>query len=243
LPVLLFLILAVMALPAGAVFYTDWLWFQELGYEAVFIRSLTARTIVTLVTAAVVFAILAVNLLIAFRRLRSREFVIATAVGPQTVLVDPAAVRPMVIIGAAVVALLIGLFGGSQWEKWLYFLYATPFGTADPILGRDVGFYVFTLPLLELVHGLLFLALMLATAASAGAYFFGGQIGLDPVRGLHASPNAIRHLASLAAGLLLVLAFGAWLQIPQLLTSTAGVVAGASFDAALAPAALAARTR
>jgi len=229
LPVLLFLILAVMALPAGAVFYTDWLWFQELGYEAVFIRSLTARTIVTLVTAAVVFAILAVNLLIAFRRLRSREFVIATAVGPQTVLVDPAAVRPMVIIGAAVVALLIGLFGGSQWEKWLYFLYATPFGTADPILGRDVGFYVFTLPLLELVHGLLFLALMLATAASAGAYFFGGQIGLDPVRGLHASPSAIRHLASLAAGLLLVLAFGAWLQIPQLLTSTAGVVAGASY--------------
>ena len=229
LPVLLFLILAVMALPAGAVFYTDWLWFQELGYEAVFIRSLTVRTLVTLVTAGAVFAILSVNLLIAFRRLRPREFVIATAVGPQTVLVDPAGVRPMVIIGAAVVALLIGLFGGSQWEKWLYFLYATPFGTADPILGRDVGFYVFTLPLLELVHGLLFLALMLAIAASAGAYFFGGQIGLDPVRGVHASPNAIRHLASLSAGLLLVLAFGAWLQIPQLLTSTAGVVAGASY--------------
>ena len=31
---------------------------------------------------------------------------------------------------------------------------AVPFGQADPLLGRDVGFYVFTLPFLQFVRGL-----------------------------------------------------------------------------------------
>ena len=228
-PVLLILVLALTGIPAAAVFYTDWLWFKEVGYEQVFIRSLTARSAVTAVTAVIVFGILALNVMAALRRLRPREFVIATAVGPQTVIVEPTTVRPLVLIGAGLVSLLIGLFAGSQWEKFLYFMYATPFNRADPILARDIGFYVFTLPVLELVQGLLLLSLILAAAVSAVAYFLGGEVGLEPVRGVHASPRAIRHLALVAAALLLVLGFGAWLQIPQLLTSPSGIVAGATY--------------
>ena len=43
------------------------------------------------------------------------------------------------------------------------------------------------------------------------------------------SRTARQQLAFLAAALLLVLAFGAWLRIPQLLTSASGVVSGASY--------------
>ena len=39
----------------------------------------------------------------------------------------------------------------------------------------------------------------------------------------------MRHVGLLAAALLLMLAFGAWLQIPDLLTSRSGVVWGASY--------------
>jgi len=228
-PVLLILLAVFTALPAGAVFYTDWLWFKEVGYEQVFIRSLTARSSVTTVVGLAVFGIVALNLVVAFRRLRPRQFVVATAVGPQSIRVDPSNVRPLVMMGAGLVGILAGLYAGSHWETWLYFAYATPFGTADPILGRDVGFYVFTLPLLELVQGLLLLTGLLALAACAAAYTLGGEVGFDPVHGVHASRTAIRHLALLAAALLLVLAFGAWLQIPQLLTTPSGVVVGASY--------------
>jgi hypothetical protein len=103
-----------------------------------------------------------------------------------------------------------------------------PFGSVDPILGRDIGFYVFTLPLLELVHGVLWFTMILTAAVVAAAYVFGGSLGVDPARGLYGSVRAVRHIALLAAALLLVLAFGAWLQIPQLLTNPAGVVFGAS---------------
>ena len=223
------LILLVTVLPATAVFYTDWLWFREVGFEQVFIRSLTARSLVTSGTWLIVFLILWINLLIAFRALRPRQFVIATAVGPQSVTVDPVRVKPLVLTGAAIVALLTGLYSGSQWETWLYFLYATPFGKVDPILGRDVGFYVFTLPLLEVVHGLLFFTLILSFLVSGAAYVFGGELALDATDGVTASRTAVRHLALVAAALLLTLAFGAWLRIPQLLTSSSGVLAGASY--------------
>jgi uncharacterized membrane protein (UPF0182 family) len=229
LPLFLVLIVVLTALPATAVFYTDWLWFQEVGYEQVFIRSLTARSLVTVLTALAVFAVLAGNLLLALRVLRPRQFMIATAAGPQTITVNPAGVRPIVMMGAGLVGLLAGLYGGSHWDKWLYFLYATPFGRVDPILSRDVGFYVFTLPLLETLHGLLLLTLILTLAASAVAYFLAGEIGLDPIRGIHATRTAVRHLASIAAVLMILLAFGTWLSIPQLLTTPSGVVAGASY--------------
>ena len=42
-----------------------------------------------------------------------------------------------------------------ELETWLLFFHAEPFGTSDPLLGRDVAFYVFPLPFLEFVQNLL----------------------------------------------------------------------------------------
>ena len=228
--VILLILLAVTTIVPGCVeFYTDWLWFKEVGFEQVFLRSLTARATVTAATALVVGAILWANLVVVFRSLRPRQFTIATATGSQLIFMDPRRYRPHVMLAAIVLALLMGLFAGSRWETWLYFLYGTPFGKTDPILGRDIGFYVFTLPLLEMVYGTLLGTLALATIVTVAAYVFAGEGGLDPIRGPYASKSAVRHLATLVTALLLALAFGAWLQIPQLLTTPSGVVAGASY--------------
>ena len=229
LPLFVLVILLITGIPATAEFYTDWLWFQEVGYEQVFLRALAARSLVTTVTGAVVFALLAMNLLTALRTLRPRPFMIATPQGPQTVMMDPSSIRPMALAVAALVALLTGIYAGGRWETWLYYLHATPFGKADPILGRDVSFYVFTLPLLEMLQGLAFFIAVAMTAVAVAAYLFGEEVGLDATRGIFVSRRATRHLGLLAALVLLVLAFGAWLQIPQLLTSVSGVMAGATY--------------
>jgi uncharacterized membrane protein (UPF0182 family) len=227
--ILLTLLAVTTVVPGFVEFYTDWLWFKEVGFEQVFLRSLTARTTVTAATALVVFALLRVNLAVVFRSLRPRHFTIATTAGPQVIRMDPGRYKPHVMLAAGIAALFMGLYAGSRWETWLYFLYGTPFGKADPILGRDIGFYVFTLPLLEMLYGTLLGTLALVAMVTVAAYVFAGEAGLDPVRGPYASQSAVRHVATLAAGLLLVLAFGAWLQIPQLLTTPSGVVAGASY--------------
>lgn len=228
-PILLLLVLAITGIPALAEFYTDWLWFNEVGYEQVFLRSLTVRAVVAVLAGLVAFAVLAGNLLVAMRSLRPRPFMVATPQGPQAITVDPKSLKPLVLLAAAFIALMIGLFAGGQWEAWLYFIHGIPFGTADPILGRDIGFYVFKLPLLEHLQGLLFFLLFLTTVVVVAAYLFGGEVALDPVRGVVVSPGALRHVALLAAAFLLILAFGAWLQIPQLLTTRSGLVSGASY--------------
>ena len=227
--VILLAALVLLGLPAFAEFYTEWLWFREVGHEQVFVRSLTARSLITAIVTFVAFGWLAGNLVLALRALRPWHFTVVTHEGPRPVTMDPTRFRPLVMGAAAVLALFLGIYAGSHWDTWLAYVYRTAFGTRDPILGYDVSFYVFTLPMLEVVRSLLFVSLFLAAAGSLAAYVLGGEIAFDPLRGLLTAPAAIRHLTLLAAALLLVLAFGAWLQVPQILTTTSGAVFGASY--------------
>jgi hypothetical protein len=222
-------ILLLTSIPSLAEFYTDWLWFQEVGYEQVFLKSLSARATTGIVVGGLVFAFLWFNLRFALKLLRRREFVIATPEGPRVITVDTGRLRSLIYTAALVAAVLIGLYSASSWATWLYALHATSFGRVDPILGRDIGFYMFRLPMLELVHGIALITVVLAIAGVAGAHVASGNLALDPIRGVIASGHARRHLSFLAATLLLVLAFGAWLRIPHLLTGQSGALFGASY--------------
>jgi uncharacterized membrane protein (UPF0182 family) len=228
-PLLLVLVLLATAIPGVAEFYTDWLWYQEVGYEQVFLKSISARASIALITGLVVFGVLWLNLRYALSALRRREFVITTPEGPRVITVETGRLRLIASVLAAVAAIFVGLYSGSQWETWLYYLNATPFGRQDPILGRDIGFYVFELPLLRLVHGLVFITLALAAAGSVAGHIASGALGLEPTHGFFATASARRHLATLAGLLFLTLAFGAWLNVPELLTDPAGVVTGATY--------------
>jgi hypothetical protein len=229
LPILLLAAAVLLGLPAFAEFYTEWLWFREVGYEQVFVRSLTARSTITAIVTLVAFGWLAANLVVALRALRPWHFTVVTHEGPRPITMDPTRFRPLVMLAAAAVALFIGIYAGSEWDTWLAYIYQNEFGTRDPILGYDVAFYVFTLPMLEMLRTILFVLVFLAGAGSLVAYVLGGEIALDPIRGLLTARAAVRHLSLLAAALLLVLAFGAWLQIPQILTASSGAVFGASY--------------
>jgi uncharacterized membrane protein (UPF0182 family) len=223
------LIALTTGVPALAELYTDWLWYQELGFEQVFLKSLSAGSLVTAGSGLAAFALIAGNALLALRGLRPRPFMIATPQGTQAIAMDPRTLRRIAMLAAVIVSALIAVYAGGRWETWLYFLNGTPFGQRDPVLGRDIGFYVFTLPLLEMIHGVLFLIVLLMTATAVAAYLFGEELGIEPARGIYLSRRATRHLGSLAALLLLVLALGAWLQIPQLLLGSTGNISGAAY--------------
>jgi uncharacterized membrane protein (UPF0182 family) len=216
-------------IPSSAEFYTDWLWFREVGYEDVFLKSLSAQATTGVLVGAVVFVVLWLNLRLSLRLLRRREFAISTPEGPRVITVDTSRLRSLIYTAAFGASVLTGIWAASSWTTWLYALNATPFGRTDPILGRDIAFYVFQLPMLELIYGIAFITVLLAIAGVAGSHVASGNVTLDPMRGVITSGLARRHLAILAAALLVVLAFGAWLRIPQLLTSSSNVVFGASY--------------
>jgi hypothetical protein len=227
--VLILVGLAVFAGPALVVLYTDWLWFLEVGHEGVFLRTLTARTWLGAAVFVFAFAVLYGNLRLAQRGFRRYEFSVMTAQGPHTIALDPTRLRPLLYAAAAIGALLLALYASARWDVWLLARHAVAFGVRDPILDLDVSFYVFQLPFLQFVHRTVFMTVLLVAIGVAAAHRVSGSLQFDPARGLLMSPSARRHFGWLAAVLLLLTAFNAWLGIPELLTTPGGIVHGASY--------------
>lgn len=226
---LLVLALLFFGLPRLLTLYTDWLWFQEVSHAQVFLRSMGARLVVGGATFAVAFAVLLLNFELLRRSLAWRRFAIVTPEGSRTVTIDPSRFRPLPWAAAAIPALLVAISAAAAWERWLLYLHAEPFGQADPVLGYDIGFYIFALPLLESLKGLLLVVIVLAVAGVAVVHAAAGNLGIDPRRGVFVARAAQRHLAILAAALFALLAFSAWLAAPTLLTDASAVIQGASF--------------
>lgn len=223
-------LLLFFAVPSLVRFYTDWLWFAEVGYLGVFLTAFGTRVTLGVVAFVAVFAWLAFNLRLALGSLRfTGPIVWSGQEGVQFELPGKAQLQRLALGAAIIVALPAALYASNQWMTWLAFRHGLPFGTVDPLLGRDVAFYVFTLPFVELVRGGLLVVIVLAVLGAGAIYALAGSLGLGPTGGLLISRPAQRHLGLLAAGFFLLLAAGAWLEIPRTLTTPAGIVHGASY--------------
>ncbi len=139
-------------------------------------------------------------------------------------------VKPMLLLTGISIGLSLGmgLIFSNHWTQLLAFVHATNFSQVDPIFGRDIAFYVFRLPILELFRfwtvGVLLVSLagvLLVYLLSGNSLSQGGSPGF--------SPQQQRHLYGLSAGLMFALAVGFWLDRYQLLYSTQGVLFGAGY--------------
>jgi len=216
-------------LPSLATVYTDWLWFQEVGHDQVFLRTLNTRIAMGAAVFAVIFGVLFLNIHIAQTGLQQREFIVYGPQGPRTIAIDLRRLRPLFYMGAAIVALFVALYASGRWDTWLMARNAVPFGKVDPVLEYDISFYLFQLPFLHFLHSLAFMAVVLGALAAGLVYFACQSIVLDPQRGLIVSDRARKHLCALGAVVLLLLAIRAWLGIPATLTTQSGIIHGASF--------------
>jgi uncharacterized membrane protein (UPF0182 family) len=137
-------------------------------------------------------------------------------------------------IGAVVVALLIGAQVAANWEQIALWQNAVPYaadGSAvDPIFGRDISFYLFSLPVLRLAQGLGILLLGGATVLAALRYL--PAIGARGLGGVGTLPRL--HLALLVGAILLVTAYGYQLDKLELVFSQNGVATGVSYTDAMA---------
>src|SRR4029450_4442142 len=89
-------------------------------------------------------------------------------------------------------------------------------------------FYVFTLPVLEILRGLALTLVLLAAAGAGALYVISGQLGLTPF-GPRIGARAQRHLSWLAAAMFVVMALGAWLSRLEELITPSGIIQGASY--------------
>jgi uncharacterized protein len=121
---------------------------------------------------------------------------------------------------------------GDLWaDSWLRLFPAfapTPFNWNDPLFDRDLSFYIFTLPALEVLD-LWLLGIVLWMLLTTTITYVLGDRWLSQGKFLGFSPQQTRHLAVLIACLWLVLAYHGWLEGFHLLYSPRGVSYGASY--------------
>ena len=220
---LLVVLFLFMVLAPAVDLLTEWFWFQQVDYTGVFVRTVTTKASLGGFVFLVALVALAANFRLALRHVTQPYLLFPGGGDIQPVVLNQ---RQFLMLGtgiAAVVALFLGIFASSEWLTWLQYRNAVPFGQTDPLLSRDVGFYVFTLPFLDLTRNLALAVVVLSLIGSAAAYVVSGTLALDPGRGLVVGTAARRHLGLIIAGLFVLLAWGAYLDVPRLLTTPAGI--------------------
>jgi uncharacterized membrane protein (UPF0182 family) len=226
---LLLAVLLFLAGPSLVRFYTDWLWFGEVGYQRVFLTMLQSQGGLFTITFVLATAWLAVNLNVALKAIGNVRPVFTTREGIQVTLPGGQQLRSLALGAALLLAALIGLFLAGRWQEWLMWRHGVPFGVQDPILGRDVSFYVYSLPFFRLIHRLSQTLVVLAALSTAAIYLVSGNLTSGFPARLSMSLVARRHLILLGAAFFLLLAWGAWLQRAEHLVESSGLIHGASY--------------
>jgi uncharacterized membrane protein (UPF0182 family) len=214
-------------------FYTDVLWFREVGIASVLWTAISAQLATGVAVGLVVGAVVYVNLLIAGRMASAYTFFRIE----ETDRRDPLDRYRMMLspylkwlrLGAAIaIGLLAGLGASSSWQTFALYLNRVPFGREDPQFGKDIGFYVFELPFFNLILDWAWFAIVAALIVSLVAHYFHGSI--QPEAGLSGiSSGVMGHLSVLLGLLALVKAVQYYLGTFGLNFSERGVVTGASY--------------
>ena len=221
-------LLLFLGIPASAQLYSEWLWFGSTGYQEIFLTSLGTKILVGSVVFLTAFAFLLGNFHLGLRE-PGKPYLVLGGGDVKPIILERRHFRWIATAAAGLFSLFLGLFASNQWLVWLQYLHATPFGETDPLFGRDIAFYIFDLPLLTLIRSSLMVITVLSVIGASGAYIISGLLTIDPTKGLTVDPKVRQHLSLLLAAFLLLLALGAYLDMPRLLTTPAGIIHGAAY--------------
>jgi uncharacterized membrane protein (UPF0182 family) len=129
---------------------------------------------------------------------------------------------------ALFLSLAIGLIAASRWTNVLQYFHPTNFNTTDPLFNQNISFYVFILPILDLLGLWLTVVFLYSLVSCALTYLLSGN-SLSQGRFLGFSRSQQRHLYGLGAALMLAAAFRYWLGRYALLYSRGDVTYGANY--------------
>ncbi|HVB80466.1 MAG TPA: UPF0182 family protein [Candidatus Binataceae bacterium] len=213
----------------------DFLWFGVLGYRSVFLTQLGAQITIFAAVWFVAFVAICTSGFIALGLSQERERLHIVRRSEEMTEVNlPELIRALgdripwrlLVIAASI---LLGLFAASgeasSWDTYLKGFYAASFGRTDPAFGKDLSFYIFTLPLLEDWRDLFMLILFLTAAVTGLVYWTRGALDFrdSPPR---ISSGAAAHFSVLLALFFVQRAMNYWVARPELLLHSNGVVYG-----------------
>jgi uncharacterized membrane protein (UPF0182 family) len=197
-------------------YWVDLLWFRSLGYADVFWTTWRLEWGVFALFSIATFVIL-YGAFLALKRASQASLPSARTVllggQPVNLSIEPV-LRIVGIVGSLAAAAIAGASMMAEWPTLALFWYA-PHATgsiSDPIFGRPLNFFLFTLPAWQLILGwLLTLAVVLCVVAVVLIAIAGGFSLLQRRSGSHAA-SPWRGLSITVAFLLLVVAMNVFVS-------------------------------
>ncbi|HUO45294.1 MAG TPA: UPF0182 family protein [Acidimicrobiia bacterium] len=183
--------------------WTDYLWFDSVGYTDVWWSRLWTRAGLLLLGVGLAFFFVFSNLALVDRM--SLRYLTPPATDQEEIMlrlrewVEPR-LRSLRLFGSVFLALMVGGSAATWIDRLYLFVSSQSFGEREPIFDIDVGFYVFQLPLINdlLVWG--FNLFLITTLVVAGAHYINGALRLSRGAAFF-SGGAKVHLSLLLAGL------------------------------------------
>ena len=210
-----------LVLTALGTLWTDYLWLNSIGFEAVWRRRWGLSVILGAAGIALAFVVLWVSLRLVDRM--SPRWAPFDLTEEEELIerfrewVEPR-IRQVRFWLTGGLAVLLGLTVASWRDDVFLYLNAQDFGEVDPIFGLDIGFFIFRLPLLGTLTDWVFNLLVLATVVIVIGHYFNGGVRFNGRR-LSASRAAKTHISVMLALIALVRAVIYRLDMYELLLS------------------------
>jgi uncharacterized membrane protein (UPF0182 family) len=202
-------------------YYVEALWFDSLGFGDVFWTSLRLRGAIFTAGAVVTFLVLYGSFLL-LKPSNLNEIAGGTVIvngQPLRLPIEPV-IRTAAIAVSAVIAAGTGLSLSADWTTIALYWNGSPPGLgtaqqaasqADPIFGRELAFYLFTLPGWRLIGGWLTTVSIIVLLLSIGLAAIAGGAQLIASRNRRALPS-LRGVSAAFAAVLVGLAFQVFLS-------------------------------
>jgi len=217
---------------AIATFFTNYLWFDSVGLNTVWLKILLTKGALVSATSLLAFAFIYTNLRFAVRATPVMD--IFESFESQDPLSRFRAwtnerFSRYRLLGSVGLSLFLGAGASQLWEQVLLFLNQQTFGVTDPVFQADVSRYVFGLPLYRLFVSWGFQLVIFTSLIIILFFVATGALQLRQGRLPEVSSGAKAHLSVLLAFIAILKAFAYRLDSMELLYSPRGKVFGASY--------------
>ena len=163
--------------------YIDSLWFSAVGYSKVYWYKFRLGGLLFLIFFVLSFLIARLPFVFLNRVLpmltERPRFRLTSVEDIKDINFLPFIYRPGVWVLSGAIALLSAISMSQAWPQFALYLNSQPSQLSDPIFGNDVSFYLFKLPVIELVVGWLqtvSVVMLIAIGAAAGYVWYFEQV-------------------------------------------------------------------
>ncbi len=217
---------------AIATFFTNYLWFDSVELNTVWLKILLTKGALVSATSLLAFIFIYTNLRFAVRATPVMD--IFESFESQDPLSRFRAwtnerFSRYRLLGSVGLSLFLGAGASQLWEQVLLFLNQHTFGVTDPVFQADVSRYVFGLPLYRLFVSWGFQLVIFTSLIIILFFVATGALQLRQGRLPEVSSGAKAHLSVLLAFIAILKAFAYRLDSMELLYSPRGKVFGASY--------------